>query len=78
MILSVSPWTILTLPRGSPSRSATICASVVSWLCPCDSVPVVTRTAPVMSIVMSERWKLTRAFGLRCEKAPDASPVRSE
>ena len=38
----------LDVLRAVPSRSATICAIVVSSPCPCGEVPVNTVTAPVM------------------------------
>src|ERR1700722_4848311 len=37
--LSVSPWTIEMLSIGSPSRSDTSCANVVSCPCPCECDP---------------------------------------
>ena len=44
----VSPWITSTFSGSVPSRSATICASVVSSPWPCGDVPVKTVTAPVM------------------------------
>ena len=38
--LSVSPLRTVTSSTGSPRRSATIIANVVSWPCPCENEPV--------------------------------------
>ena len=45
--LSVSPWTILTWSMGTPRRSDTSCANVVSWPWPWLWEPVRTATLPV-------------------------------
>ena len=45
-IMSVSPCTISTSSMGTPSSSATTCAKVVTWPCPCEWVPVNTVTLP--------------------------------
>ena len=43
---SVSPLSTVIFSTGSPRRSATICAKVVSWPWPCDSEPVRTVASP--------------------------------
>ena len=43
---SVSPLMTVTWSSGSPSRSATICANVVSWPCPWENDPVFTIAWP--------------------------------
>ena len=43
---AVSPWITSTSSTLTPSWSATICANVVSWLCPWGEVPVTTWTEP--------------------------------
>ena len=42
----VSPWMTSTTSGSTPSRSATICAIVVSRPWPCGEVPVKTVTEP--------------------------------
>ena len=46
---SVSPMTMLTVSKGTPSRSATTWAKTVSWPWPCDWLPIGTSTIPVGS-----------------------------
>ncbi len=46
-IFAVSPCTMSTCAIGTPSRSATSCAKVVSWPWPWLWVPVSTVTLPV-------------------------------
>ena len=43
----VSPCTMSTFSIGTPRRSATTCAKVVSWPWPCECEPVNTVTLPV-------------------------------
>ncbi|GGU61304.1 hypothetical protein GCM10010211_27830 [Streptomyces albospinus] len=65
------------MAMSGPSSSATICAIVVSWLCPWLIVPVVTVTAPLVSIRTSERSKPGTTAILRCANAAEPYPVRS-
>ena len=46
LTISVSPSTIFTLSTGTPSRSATTCAKLVSWPWPLGCVPITTSTRP--------------------------------
>ena len=46
----VSPCSTSTSSNATPSRSATICDSAVSWPWPCGEMPVMTSTLPVGSI----------------------------
>ena len=68
---SVSPWRSFTRATSSPSRSATICANVVSCDCPWFIVPLVTTTEPVVSMRISERSNPGTTVILRFAKASD-------
>ena len=68
---SVSPWRSLTRAVSMPSRSATICANVVSWDWPWLIVPLVTTTAPVVSMRTSERSKPGTTVILRLANASE-------
>ncbi len=54
---------------STPSASATIWAMVVSWLCPWLTVPVVTVTAPLVSMRTSDRSNPGTTSILRWAKA---------
>ena len=47
---AVSPCSTTTSSMGTPSRSAAICAKLVSWPCPCGVAPVITVTLPEISM----------------------------
>ena len=52
---SVSSVTSRTASIGTPSHSLINCAKLVSWPCPCDTVPITTSTKPSGATVTSAR-----------------------
>ena len=74
---SVSPWTMVTAARSTPSSSASTWASVVAWPWPWEAALTNPRTSPVSSTrTVAASWPETCTMPRR-RNVPDPMPVNS-